>query len=520
MNTALFIASVLVMLSILASKLSARFGIPGLLLFLGIGMLAGSDGPGNIPFEDYRLTQFIGIIALAFILYSGGLSTKWKDTKPVLKNGLSLATLGVLLTTLIAGFTAIWLFRLSLLEGLLVGAIISSTDASAVFSVLKERALVLKEPIKPLLEFESGTNDPMAVFLTVGFIELLQHPQLAWYSLIPDFFLEMTIGALGGFLLGHVAVRLINHIHLNFEGLYAVLSLALALGIYALIALLGGSGFLAVYIAAMVMGNKEFIHKSSILQFHDGITWLTEIAMFLILGLLVFPSQLILITGKALVLALVLMFVARPISVFVSLFFSKMAFAHKGMVAWVGLRGAVPITLATFPLLAGLENAQLYFNIAFFVVLSSILIQGSSLPLVARIFKVNVPSEFKNSLPLGYTPTGRNRNDLIEITIPNHSWLVGERIINAQLPPDTLVLLLFRANEYVIPKGATKLQAGDVVQVLGSKISLRQLDYLINSTKKPLFLPKDDEPHVNGLSPPDTTQETLANAEPVIPKPD
>jgi potassium/hydrogen antiporter len=488
MNMAIFIASALVMLSIVSSKISVRFGIPGLLLFLGIGMLAGSDGPGNIPFEDYRLTQFIGVVALAFILYSGGLSTQWKDTRPILRPSLSLATLGVIITTLIAGLTAVWLFQLSLLEGLLVGAIIASTDASAVFSILKERALGLKEPIKPLLEFESGTNDPMAVFLTVGFIELLQHPDLAWYTLLPDFFLEMLLGAVGGFLLGQAAAWLINHINLRFEGLYAVLSLALALGVYALVALLGGSGFLAVYIAAVVIGNKDIIHKRTILQFHDGLTWLTEIAMFLILGLLVFPSQLLAVAPKALALALVLMFVARPLSVFVSLFFSKVSIAQKTMVAWVGLRGAVPITLATFPLLAGLENAQLYFNLAFFVVISSILIQGSSLPWVAKLLKVDRPVELSSLLPLGYTPTGRNRNDLLEVTIPKDSWLVGERIIDARLPPDVLVVLLYRKDEYIIPKGATKLQAGDVMQILGSKPSLQHFTKHSLASTAPHFL--------------------------------
>jgi potassium/hydrogen antiporter len=479
MNVALLIAALLLVSSILASKITGRFGIPGLLLFLIIGMLAGSDGPGGIPFEDYALTQFVGVIALVYILYGGGLETRWRDVKPVLGNGISLATIGVLVTTFIVGVTATILFNLSFLEGLLMGAIVSSTDASAVFTVLKERALGLKGQIRPLLEFESGSNDPMAVFLTVGFITLLQNPMLPWYSVVPTFFQQMVLGVLFGLLLGRLAVVLINRVSLSFEGLYAVLSLALALLIYALTAVLGGSGFLAVYVAAMVMGNSEFIHKRSVLQFHDGVSWLVGIGMFLILGLLVYPHQLVPLIFPSLALALVLIFIARPISVYLSLISSKMSVREKGMVAWVGLRGAVPITLATFPLLAGVEDAQLMFNVTFFLVLSSVLIQSTSLPFVARLLGVRVPLEQPSTLPLDYTPTGRNRNDLVELTIPDDSVLVGQRIVDAHLPPEALVVLMLRQGEYIIPRGATELEARDTIQVLGSKIALAELQEML-----------------------------------------
>ena len=476
MNLALLIAASLLILSIVAGKISGRLGIPGLLLFLVIGMLAGSDGPGGIPFEDYALTQFLGIIALIFILYSGGLGTKWQDIKPVLASGLSLATLGVLLTAFVVAVVAQWLFHFSWLESLLMGAIVSSTDASAVFSVLKERALGLKGQIKPLLEFESGINDPMAVFLTVGMIELIQQPDWPWFQILPLFFQQMLIGGILGYLLGKLGLWLFNHVNLAFDGLYSVLSLALALFVYGAAAVLDGSGFLAVYITGMILGNGEFIHKRSVLQFHDGVTSLVGIGMFLILGLLVFPSQLLPIFVPSLSLALVLILLARPLGVFVALALSKMPLAEKSMVAWVGLRGAVPITLATFPLLAGVDDARLIFNVTFFMVVSSVLIQTTSLGFVARILRVKIPFDEQKSLPLGYTPTGRNRNDLVELVIPEHSSLVGQRIVDANIPIEVLIVLIYRNDQYIIPRGSTVLQAGDIMQVLGSKIVLSEIE--------------------------------------------
>lgn len=472
MNLAILIAASLIILSTLSSKLSGKLGIPGLLLFLIIGMLAGSDGPGGIPFEDYALTQFLGVVALIYILYSGGLDTRWSEVKAVTGNALSLATLGVMVTTVVVAVAARWLFYFSWLEGLLMGAIVSSTDASAVFTVLKERALGLKGRIKPLLEFESGINDPMAVFLTIGFVTLLQQPDLSWTRIVPLFFQQMVLGLILGFVLGRLSLLLFNRINLAFDGLYSVLSSGIAIFVYGLTAMLGGSGFLAVYLVGLILGNSEFIHKRSIMQFHDGVAWLVSIGMFLILGLLVFPSQLSPIVWPALLLSFVLIFIARPAGVFSSLLLSSMPFNEKTMVAWVGLRGAVPIILATFPLLASIPNAQLIFNVTFFVVVSSVLIQSTTLPLAAKLFRVKIPFDSSKPLPLGYTPTGRNRNDLVEFVITPHSILVGKRIVDANIPPDVLVVLIYRNDEYIIPRGSTELQAGDVIQMLGSKTSL------------------------------------------------
>ncbi|GGJ18091.1 potassium/proton antiporter [Deinococcus roseus] len=480
----ILVAALLLILSIVTSKLSGRLGVPGLLLFLIIGMVAGSEGPGGIAFANYTITQFVGIIALVFILYTGGMETHWKSTKPILRRGIVLSTFGVLITTGVAGYAAMVLFHLPLMQALLMGAVVASTDASAVFSVLKERALDLKGSIKPLLEFESGSNDPMAVFLTIGLIELIKHPDHPWYSIIPEFIQEMSIGAIFGLVLGRFAVMLFNRSNLMFDGLYSVLSLGLALLVYGITTVAGGSGFLAVYLAAIVIGNSEFIHRKSIIHFHDGISWLMSIGMFLILGLLVFPSQLLAVAQPAMLLALVLMFLARPLSVYLSTLFSKMPFAEKTMVAWVGLRGAVPITLATFPLLAGVEHSQTIFNAAFFIVLSSILIQGTSLPLVARWLNVGSKSSKEKPMPLDYTPTGRNKNDLQEITIPEHSPLNGVRIVDAHLPEEALLVLILRSGEYVIPRGSTELHTGDTLQILGSRAAIELVKTMLQPIPK------------------------------------
>jgi len=386
----ILISSILLLLCVLVSKISHRVGIPVLLCFLGIGMLAGSDGPGGIYFDNAALAQSIGIVALTLILFSGGLDTQWQAVRPVVWSALSLATIGVLLTTVLVGLAAIFLLHVSLLEGMLLGAIISSTDAAAVFSVLQTSKIRLRERLTSLLELESGCNDPMAVFLTLDLTILLTTPHASVASLVLLFFKEMGIGALCGLLIGKGASLLIPRLHLEVEGLYPVLTIALALFVYGLTAVLGGSGFLAVYLAGMVLGStlKEV---RALNRFHDGLAWLMQIALFITLGLFVFPSHLPPIIISGLLLAGFLIFVARPVSVLISLVFDRMSIGEKLFVSWMGLRGAVPIVLATFPLLAGFSKASLFFNLIFFIVLTSVLLQGLSLTPVAKLLGVIVP---------------------------------------------------------------------------------------------------------------------------------
>ncbi len=389
----LVVVGIALLLSVLLSKISDRFGIPTLLLFLVLGMLVGSDGPGGVYFDDPVLAQTVGVIALFLILFSGGFDTSWTSVRPVLKESWTLATLGVAVTAGLVGLAAGVLLDLPLLQGLLLGSIVSSTDAAAVFAVLRSKGVSLKGRLKPLLEMESGSNDPMAVFLTIGLIELITRPEASVTGLIVLFFQQMLIGAAMGYAMGYLMYWLVKHLKLGYEGLYPVLTLALACLTYGLTAVIGGSGFLAAYLAGIVLGNREFPNKRSLSEFHDGLAWLMQIAMFLTLGLLVFPSRMIPLWAPALLTALILMFVARPVSVFIGLIPARLERKEKVFVSWVGLRGAAPIILATFPFVAGLPQASMIFHVVFFVVLTSVLLQGVSLPYVAKWLGVDAPPD-------------------------------------------------------------------------------------------------------------------------------
>jgi potassium/hydrogen antiporter len=481
----LLIAGILLLASIVASKATGRLGVPSLLVFLLIGMLAGSEGPGGIYFDDPALAQSLGVGALIFILFSGGLDTNWSYVRPARWGALTLATAGVALTALLVGLFATLLLGFSLLEGLLLGAIVSSTDAAAVFAILRSKGVGLRGNIKPLIELESGSNDPMAVFLTTAFISLLQNPEASVAALAPMFIRQMLLGALFGYLFGRLAVHIINRINLEYDGLYPVVTIAIVLIIYSATDLVGGNGFLAVFIAGLVLGNDVFIHKRSLLRFHDGLAWLMQIAMFLTLGLLVFPSRLVPIAGQGLLLSLFLIFVARPVGVFLSLLPAKFDLRDKTMVAWVGLRGAVPIILATFPLLAGIPAAGMIFNLVFFIVLTSVLVQGSSIPPVARRLRVDVPIHIRPRSPLEFEPAAGIAGDLVEIEILPGSHAAGKRIVDLDLPPGALFVLLDRDQRFVVPRGDSLLEAGDVVTVLAGDESLAQVRKLLAAAATP-----------------------------------
>jgi cell volume regulation protein A len=394
--------STLVILSILTIKLSNRFGIPSLVLFLAIGMLAGSDGLGGITFDNPSLVQSLGIIALVLILFAGGLDTEWTEVRPILWQGLSLSTIGVLLTALLVGVFVSWIQGFSILEGLLLGAIVSSTDAAAVFMVLRARNAKFPRRLIQLLEFESGSNDPMAVVLTIALIRLLTEPATSFGELVLFFVIQMSVGTVIGIAMGEIMRRTLNAINLELEGIYPVLSVALALLTYGLTTFLDGSGFLAVYLAGLVMQRKPFAHQQSILRFHDGLAWLMQVTMFLMLGLQVFPARLVPIAWVGLLISIFLIFVARPASVHTALAFSPMPFREQTLVAWAGLRGAVPIILATFPLLAGIKQADTIFHMVFFIALTSVVMQGMAIPLITRALKIEAtPSEeVKSRQPL------------------------------------------------------------------------------------------------------------------------
>jgi len=383
--------STLVILSILTIKLSNRFGIPSLVLFLAIGMLAGSDGLGGIAFDNPSLVRSLGVIALVLILFAGGLDTEWAAVRPILWQGLSLSTIGVLITALLVGVFVSWVQGFSFLEGLLLGAIVSSTDAAAVFMVLRARKAKIPRRLIQLLEFESGSNDPMAVVLTIALIRLLTEPSTSFAELVLFFVMQMGVGTVIGIAMGEIMRRSFNALDLELEGIYPVLSVALALLTYGLTDYLDGSGFLAVYLAGLVMQRKPFTHQQSVLRFHDGLAWLMQVTMFLALGLQVFPARLVPIAGVGLLISLFLIFVARPASVHAALAFSPMSLREQTLVAWAGLRGAVPIILATFPLVAGLQQADTIFHMVFFIALTSVVIQGTAIPWITRLLKIGGP---------------------------------------------------------------------------------------------------------------------------------
>ncbi len=395
----LLIGSFLIIVSIIVARLSENLGMPVLLLFLGIGMLAGSEGPGGIYFDNANLAQSVGVIALVFILFAGGLDTKWSDVAPVFRPAAILATLGVFLTALLVGLFAFFVLKLSLTTSLLLGAVVSSTDAAAVFAVLRSKKISLRGQLKPLLELESGSNDPMAVLLTIGIIQVVVNPETTFGSILFLFALQMGIGAVLGLVLGKLMILMLNRLKSYYEGVYPVLSLALALLTYGVTASVGGSGFLAVYIA--------------------------------------------------------------------------------------GLRGAVPVVLATFPLVAGVSDADIIFNIVFFIVITSALLQGWSIPIVARLLKLQAPLIPKRQYPIEYAPLAGVDTELVEFIVPYSSGIAGKPIVELGLPRDSLIVLVNRDQGFFVPRGGTTLEGGDVVLVLGSQKDLAKAGEILTRWKKP-----------------------------------
>jgi cell volume regulation protein A len=469
-------------LCVLASKVSSTLGVPALVLFLVVGMLAGAEGPGGIQFSDVRIAQATGVIALVFILFSGGLDTSWRAVRPVLKEGVALATVGVLITALCVGLFAVAVMGFSLLEGMLLGAIISSTDAAAVFSVMRMRASRLPAKLESLSELESGSNDPMAVFLTVALISLVTAPERGVLSVIPAFFTQAALGVVFGLAAGYAGVRVMNRIRLQADGLYVIITIALVLFSYSVTALVGGSGFLAVYLCGIVMGNQDFIHKRSLTRFHDGLAWLMQIAMFLTLGLLVSPSQLWPLAGLATLGSAFLILIARPVAVFLSLFWAKLSLRELILLSWLGLRGAAPIILATFPLVAGIERADVMFDFVFFVVLGSVLIQGVTIAPVARWLGLSIP-ELKRLPPTIQIVEGSNARP-VDIHIGPDSPVVGAQIVDLHLPEGALIVLIARRGMHLVPTGSTVIEAGDTLTLVASKEDLEKARRKLTSERR------------------------------------
>jgi cell volume regulation protein A len=472
----LLYGAILLLTGIFGSKVSSKLGVPSLLFFVGVGMLAGGDGIRGIAFDDPSLVSGMGVVALAYILFAGGIDTPRGSIAPVWKPALTLSTLGVVLTAGAVAVFAKYALGTTWAQGWLLGAVLSPTDAAAVFSVLRSSGIRLRGRTQALLEAESGSNDPMAVFLTLSCIQLIQYPDRTDLGdLTLSFVRNMSLGTAFGLGLGLLGVRLINRLKLDSEGLYPVATISIVGGVFGLTQLAGGNGFLAVYLTGLVMGHREMLHRRSLVQFHDGLSWLMQILMFLMLGLQVFPSRLAPVAGSGLALALFLIVGARPIAVFASLLFARMRFRQKVFIAWVGLRGASPIILATFPLAAGVGRSDELFHLVFFVVLISVLVQGTTLRWMAKRLDLARPIEAKSRYPIEYVPAQRWASDMIELELPADSPLAGKRIMDAGFPKSALVILVGRKDDFLAPNGSTVLAAGDRLLVLAHKNDLAGL---------------------------------------------
>ncbi|UMB52920.1 potassium/proton antiporter [Lutibacter sp. A64] len=465
----LLVGSLLLLVSIFAGKTSYKFGVPTLLLFLAIGMLAGSDGIAGIHFDDPKLAQFIGIVSLNFILFSGGLDTNWTAVKPILWEGIALSTLGVLLTAISLG-TFVWFITdFTIYESLLLGSIVSSTDAAAVFSILRSKSLALKTNLRPTLELESGSNDPMAYVLTIAFLTLVINQDQSFLSIIPMFLQQMVLGGILGIAFGVLSKYTINKIKLDFEGLYPVLVITLMFITFSATDFVGGNGFLSIYICAVYLGNQDLIHKKTILKMFDGLAWLMQIVLFLTLGLLVFPSEIIPYMGIGLLISVFLIVIARPIGVFLSLLFFKMKLRRRFYISWVGLRGAVPIVFATYPLLAGIDKANMIFNIVFFISVTSILIQGTTLSVIAKWLHVGLPEKAKKLNATDLLLEENPKAEMKELLITSDCYAVDKKIVELGFPKNAIIAMIKRDDSYIIPNGLTIIEVHDTLIVLADR---------------------------------------------------
>lgn len=463
METYILVSALLFLACVIFSKFSDRYGIPVLLIFIFVGMFAGSEGILKIYFDNAKATQDIGMLCLILILFSGGFNTSFKLVRPVLKEGIVLATIGVILTAIFVALLCYFVLQIPLNDSLLLGAIISSTDAAAVFTIMRSKGLKLKNNIAPLLELESGSNDPMAIFLTIAVIEMITLSQMPSVSnFLITMLTQFILAFVCAFVFGSLMPFIINKIKLGSSGLYPVFTLSWVFIAFALSQKVGANGYLCVYLLGIVANTKEFVNKRGLIAFHEGVGWLAQVVIFVTLGLLATPSELGKVAIVALGVTVITMFIARPVAVFLSLVFSRKFNAkEKLFISWVGLRGTVPIILATYPLAADIESASLIFNIVFFIVILSVLIQGVTLNPLAKILKLNEEDEkvLSSNLPISY-------NTFRQYMLKEDSSVIGKNIAELNLSGDFIILIVKREGEYIKASGSLIFEVNDLLLIL------------------------------------------------------
>jgi potassium/hydrogen antiporter len=481
----ILIGGILLLIGILSSKFSLRLGLPVLVLFLAVGMLAGEDGLG-LAFDNFEVAHAIGTLALALILFDGGLQTPRSAIRAAWKPSVLLATVGVLVTSVVTGVAAAYILGIPILVGILLGSIVGSTDAAAVFAVLRSQGLRLRERLAATLEIESGANDPMAIFLTIGVIEVLLGRMELGADLLRLFALQMGIGAFTGLGVGWAAVRAINRINLETAGLYPVLTGACGLLAFGLAASLGGSGFLAIYLAGLVLGNSRIIFQRGTFLFIDGLAWVSQITMFVVFGLLSTPSALTGVIGEGLLIAFALIFIARPLAVIPLLLPFRYSLREHVLISWVGLKGAVPIILAMFPMLFGLPEGALLFNVVFFVVLVSATLQGWTLPVLAEKLGLQEPGPSEPAVTLEITSLKDVDADIVEYSVGERSRAAGRTLRELALPDGVVVAMLSRENALIPPRGTTTIEVGDRVFVIMRPEARPAVDRIFSQDRVPL----------------------------------
>ena len=474
----ILVAGALLAAGLLATLVAGRLKVPGLVLFIGLGMAIGSDGTGWIEFNDYELARTIGIIALALILFEGGLTAGFAEIRPVLGTVIGLATLGTIGCAVVTGFAAAWLFDLTTLEGLLLGSIIAATDGAAIFAVL--RGSTLRRRLARTLEGESGMNDPVAVLLVLGFIEWIQEPGFGIWDMGALFASELAIGAAVGLAIGQGAVRVFSRLQLATPGLFPVASVATAALAFGAADTLHGSGFLAVYLAGLSLGSAAIPARRTVAAFHQGLAWVAQIAMFLTLGLLVFPSQLGGVALEGTVLALIVVLVARPIATFAVTTFGGYSVTERTILGWAGLRGAIPVVLATFPVIEGVGQGLEFFNVIFFAVLISTLVQGATFEPLARALRLTTSQP---ALPRPLAETGTIRRlgaEVVEYPVAHDDAIAGRLVRELGLPREALLNVIVRGENAIPPRGSTKIEAGDRLHVLVRQEQAREVMDLLD----------------------------------------